>query len=87
MNYEVILARQNGRRIPVASGESLAHALHTAGVAIDTVCEQGICGSCITPFLDGEPIHGDTCLTPDEQATHVAVCCVRSASPTLTLDL
>ena len=85
--FEVILARQGGRRIAVAADQSMADALHGAGVAVDMVCEQGVCGSCITRFTDGTPIHHDACLAADEQATHLAVCCARSATPTLTLDL
>ena len=40
-----------------------------------------------TRWLDGAPDHRDSCLSPEEQATHVAVCCARSHGPTLTLDL
>ncbi|WP_246129591.1 PDR/VanB family oxidoreductase [Verticiella sediminum] len=86
-SFEAILARQDGRRVRVGPDQTLAEALHAAGVDVDMVCEQGICGSCVTRFLDGAPIHGDTCLTAEERQTHVAVCCARSATPTLTLDL
>ena len=66
---------------------SVAMVLHGAGIPVDTVCEQGICASCITPYLDGTPDHQDSCLTEEERATHVAVCCARSLTPTLTLDI
>jgi len=84
--FEVLLARRQ-LRLPVAPGKSIAHVLQGAGVAVDTVCEQGICGSCLTPYLDGTPDHQDACMTEAERATHVAICCARSHSPTLTLDL
>jgi vanillate O-demethylase ferredoxin subunit len=84
--FEVLLARSQ-QRLRVAPGKSIAHVLQGAGVAVDTVCEQGICGSCLTPYLNGTPDHQDTCMSDAERATHVAICCARSHSPTLTLDL
>lgn len=84
--YTLILARSQ-QLLPVQAGESMADVLLLAGLPIETVCEQGVCGTCATRWLDGEPEHRDTCLTPEERATHVAVCCARSLSPTLTLDL
>ncbi len=84
--FEVVLARRQ-LRLHVAPGKSIAHVLQGAGVQVDTVCEQGICGSCLTPYLDGTPDHQDVCMTEAEHATHVAICCARSHSPTLTLDL
>ncbi|WP_137918670.1 PDR/VanB family oxidoreductase [Hydrogenophaga sp. 2FB] len=84
--FEVVLARRQ-LRLHVAPGKSIAHVLQAAGVPVDTVCEQGICGSCLTPYLDGTPDHQDMCMTDGEHATHVAVCCARSHSPVLTLDI
>lgn len=84
--FELILKRSQ-MRLPVASGESMADVLHLAGVPLETLCEQGVCGTCVTRWLDGEPDHRDSCLSAAEQATHVAVCCARSHSATLTLDI
>jgi len=84
--FEIVLARRQ-QRLQVAPGKSIAHVLQGAGIAVDTVCEQGICGSCLTPYIDGTPDHQDTCMTDAERATHVAICCARSHSPTLTLDI
>lgn len=85
-SFEIVLARRQ-QRLQVAAGKSIAHVLQGAGIAVDTVCEQGICGSCLTPYIDGTPDHQDTCMTEAERATHLAICCARSHSPTLTLDL
>ncbi len=84
--FELVLARSQ-MRLPVGPGESMADVLQLAGVAIETLCEQGVCGTCVTRWLDGAPDHRDSCLSADEQATQVAVCCARSHSATLTLDL
>ena len=82
MESRVLILAPHGRDAQV-----IASVLHGAGIAVDTVCEQGICASCITPYLDGTPDHQDSCLTDEERATHVAVCCARALTPTLTLDI
>ena len=84
--FELVLARSQ-MRLPVAPGESMADVLQLAGIAIDTLCEQGVCGTCATRWLKGTPDHRDSCLSAEEQLTHVAVCCARSHGPSLTLDL
>ncbi|KAF1023514.1 MAG: Phenoxybenzoate dioxygenase subunit beta [Paracidovorax wautersii] len=84
--FEVRLARQQ-IAIQVAPDQSIAQALQAAGMAVDTVCEQGICGSCVTPYLDGTPDHQDLCLSQEERASHLALCCSRCTSSHLTLDL
>lgn len=84
--FELVLARSQ-LRLSVEPGESMADVLQLAGIAIDTLCEQGVCGTCVTRWLDGAPEHRDSCLSAEEQRTHVAVCCARSHGPALTLDL
>ena len=59
------------------------------GVEVPISCEQGVCGTCITRVLEGEPDHRDFYLTPDEQARNdqMALCCSRAKSALLVLDL
>ncbi len=86
--FEVQLA-SSGRVIPVAADQSVAAALAAAGVPVATSCEQGVCGTCLTRVLEGEPDHRDMYLTPDEQAANnqFLPCCSRSRSARLVLDL
>jgi ferredoxin len=84
--FELALVR-SAMRLSVEPGESMADVLQLAGIPIDTLCEQGVCGTCSTRWLDGEPEHHDSCLSAEEQSTHLALCCARSKSATLTLDL
>lgn len=86
--FEVKLQR-SGRMITVAADQSVVVALAAAGVTLETSCEQGICGTCLTPVLAGEPDHRDLFLTPDEQDKNdqFTPCCSRAKSAVLVLDL
>ena len=86
--FDIRLAR-SGKTITVSSGMSAIAALAAAGITIETSCEQGICGTCLTPVLEGEPDHRDMFLTPDEQDKNdqFTPCCSRARSALLVLDL
>ncbi|MBZ5790594.1 PDR/VanB family oxidoreductase [Burkholderia contaminans] len=86
--FEVEIA-SSGRVIVVEKNESVVRALAKAGIEIETSCEQGVCGTCATRVLAGEPEHFDLCLTPDERAANdqFLPCCSRSKSARLVLDL
>lgn len=86
--FEVQLGRE-GRIVVVDAGQSVCQALADAGVVIPTSCEQGVCGTCLTRVLDGEPEHRDQYLLPEEQAAHdqFTPCVSRARSPRLVLDL
>lgn len=87
-SFQVKLA-SSGRVVQIAGDKTVTDALREAGVDIPTSCEQGICGTCLTRVLEGEPDHKDLYLTPEEQAANdqFTPCCSRSKSPVLVLDL
>ncbi|MDI4665622.1 PDR/VanB family oxidoreductase [Xanthobacter autotrophicus] len=86
--FELRLQR-SGRSVRVGEGQSALEALHGAGVPLSASCEQGVCGTCLTPILEGEPEHRDTCLTVAERARNdcFTPCVSRARSPYLLLDL
>lgn len=86
--FEVRLA-SSGRIIPVAKDQTVTKALSAAGVEIQTSCEQGVCGTCLTRVLEGVPDHKDKYLTPEEQAANdqFLPCCSRAKTARLLLDL
>ncbi len=86
--FEVQLA-SSGRVVRVPKDRSVVQALADAGVEIVTSCEQGVCGTCLTRVLEGEPDHKDLYLTPEEQAANdqFLPCCSRALSARLVLDL
>lgn len=84
--FSVVLGR-SGKTVDVAAGESIVAALARRGVPVKTDCEDGYCGTCITRFLDGEPVHRDSVLDESDRARYVMICCARSRSDQLVLDL
>jgi len=79
----------SGQIIQIRADQSVAEALEDSGILIPLSCEQGICGTCLTRVLAGEPEHRDLFLTEAEQAQNdqFTPCCSRAKSPLLVLDL
>ena len=78
-----------GELIPISAEESITDVLEKCGVNIAVSCEQGICGTCLTNVLEGEPDHRDMFLTDEERASNkiFTPCCSRSKTKVLVLDL
>ncbi|MEE7493344.1 oxidoreductase [Methylobacterium oryzae] len=85
---EVVLAR-SGKSIIVAPGQTITDAMLAEGVEILTSCEQGVCGTCLTTVLEGEPDHRDVYLSPSERSAGKTMlpCVSRCKGPRLVLDL
>ncbi|MCB5364393.1 oxidoreductase [Pusillimonas sp. CC-YST705] len=86
--FTLVLAK-SGQSIQVQADQTILDALQAAGVDAPFSCGQGICGACETAVLDGTPVHRDAILSPAEQqeGKSMMICCSRSATPTLTLDM
>lgn len=86
--FEVQLA-STGQCFQVPATLSVAQVLLEAGIDIPLSCEQGICGTCLTRVLEGEPDHRDMFLTDAERARNdqFTPCCSRARSARLVLDL
>lgn len=84
--FDLVLA-SSGRVVHVAAGQSALAALRAAGVVIPTSCGQGLCGTCVTGVLAGEPDHRDHCLTDEARAACFTPCCSRARGAQLVLDL
>jgi vanillate O-demethylase ferredoxin subunit len=86
--FEIEVA-SSGQIIEVAADQSAAHALLDAGFEVSLSCEQGVCGTCMTSVLGGEPDHRDLYLTDDERERNdrFLPCCSRAKTRRLVLDL
>ncbi len=82
-------AVRSGKTVSVRADQTIVQALEAAGVRVLVSCEQGLCGTCLTPVLGGVPDHRDDYLSPEERARNdtMTICCSRSRTPVLSLDL
>nr|WP_180166623.1 PDR/VanB family oxidoreductase [Stenotrophomonas sp. SbOxS2]NYT99477.1 oxidoreductase [Stenotrophomonas sp. SbOxS2] len=87
-SFEVQIA-SSGQVFTIPAEQSIAQVLDQAGVFVPVSCEQGICGTCLTPVLEGVPEHRDQFLSFEEHARNdqMTVCCSRARSARLVLDL
>jgi vanillate O-demethylase ferredoxin subunit len=81
--------QKSGQILKVSKDQSILAVLQDAGLDVPFSCSQGICGTCLTPVVAGQPDHWDMYLTPEEQAKGdcIMVCCSRSQTARLVLDL
>jgi tetrachlorobenzoquinone reductase len=86
--YQVKLAR-NGAELCVPAGKSLLDALLEIGVEVEHSCKEGVCGSCETRVLEGEPDHRDSVLSKSERASNqtMMVCVSGCKGKRLVIDL
>lgn len=85
----VVRLPRRGIELIVRSDQTVIEVLRRAGVQVKTACEQGVCGTCMTSILEGEPDHNDLYLTGDEQASgyFMMPCVSRAKSDLLVLDI
>jgi len=86
--FQVRIA-SSGRLVSVGADQTIVAALAASGIDVPVSCEQGVCGTCITGVLDGVPQHRDMYFSDAEKAANdqMTVCCSRSSTPLLVLDL
>ncbi len=86
--FTVELARSK-RTLEVPADRSILAVLAEAGVAVQSSCEDGICGTCETAVIDGIPDHRDSVLSRAEQDANATmmICVSRCKGEKLVLDL
>ena len=76
-----------GDTFEVPADKSIVEVLWDNGFDVETSCESGLCATCMTKYLEGEVEHADMVLDEEEQKEYLCVCCSRSKSQLLVLDL
>lgn len=86
--FEIALAR-SATTLSVPSGESILEVLRANGVSMPSSCEQGACGTCVVPVLDGDIDHQDVYLNDGERIAgdQIMTCVSRASSDRLVLDI
>lgn len=85
---EVVCARSD-RTVTVPPGRSILAALQDEGLPVTGSCREGVCGTCETRVLDGEPDHRDDILSDQDRAAgdRMYICVSRALSSRLVLDV
>jgi ferredoxin-NADP reductase len=79
--------KSSGVEYEIPVGATIVGVLRQHGFSVQTSCEEGYCGTCITPYLEGVPDHRDESLDDEARGQYVLICCARSKSDVLVLDL
>jgi phthalate 4,5-dioxygenase reductase subunit len=83
--FTVRLAKSGAVHV-IPPGRNVLEVLRDAGVAIQSSCEAGSCGTCIVDVVSGEMEHRDLVLAEHEKARKF-VACISRAHGELVLDL
>lgn len=84
--FRVRLARRD-IEFEVPADKTIVQVLREHDIFIETSCEEGFCGTCLTRYCAGEPEHRDSVLDESDRKEFVLICCARSKTPLLTLDI
>jgi ferredoxin-NADP reductase len=85
----MVVIESTGAELKVGPDEAILEVLEANGVAVDSSCREGICGTCETSVRSGSIIHRDWVLTDDEKEAgdSLMVCVSRASTPRLVLGL
>ncbi len=75
----------DGLRVDVPAHLSLLDALRRNGVAVESSCAAGVCGTCRLAVLDGAVEHRDSVLTEGERRSSLVACVSRAASAEIVI--
>jgi vanillate O-demethylase ferredoxin subunit len=86
--FSVVLG-SSGREFLIPADRTIVEVLRDAGVAVETAYEQGVCGTCVTSVVEGEPDHRDSVLSEEEGRGEglMTICRSPAKSARLVLEL
>lgn len=84
----VIRLARSGCSFEIPADQSILDVLCANYIDVDYNCCEGICGTCLVRVLEGEADHRDAVMTDEERNSGlIAICCSRSLTPTLVIDV
>ncbi len=87
-SFEIKLS-STGQVFEIPADKTVIEVLEEHDIEIPFSCESGVCGTCLTRIIEGEPDHRDYFLTESERAMNdqFTPCCSRAKTPRLVLDI
>jgi ferredoxin-NADP reductase len=64
------------KNVPVTAGQTLLEAAEAHGIAIDSLCRAGVCGTCRTRVVEGDVDCDSGALDDDDRAQGFVLACV-----------
>lgn len=88
-DHAFVVEIADGTEIPVAADQTVLDALTHAGIRVLSSCQEGVCGTCETVVLEGEPDHRDHVLSDEERESGEMMmpCVSRCRGARIVLDL
>ena len=76
-----------GITLTVPADKTILQVLREAGIDVGSDCEEGLCGSCEMPLLEGAPDHRDRVLSRAERESgrRIITCCSRARGDRLVI--
>jgi ferredoxin len=78
---------RSSREVPVAAGQSLLDAAEAGGVAIDSLCRAGVCGTCRTRVMEGDVHCESTALDDNDREQGYVLACVARAESDCVVEV
>jgi len=85
-NVFVVEARRSKKTFNVSADQTLLQSLRDNDIPIESVCENGTCGTCKVAFVEGDIEHNDAILSPEEKESKI-IACVSRAKSRVILDV
>lgn len=87
LNTFKVKVESTGQIFSVGPEQTILQVLRENGIKVDSQCETGSCGTCIVQYSQGEVLHKDFALSPEERRTSMTTCVSRATSDLLILKL
>ena len=78
---------RSGRSVRAARGQTVLEAAEAGGVAIDSLCRAGVCGTCRTRVVEGDVDCDSTALDEADRAGGYVLACVAHVAGDCAVDV
>ena len=82
-----MVCAKTGKNVPIRAGQTLLEAAEEGGVAIDSLCRAGVCGTCRLQVNRGDVGCESNALDEDDRRNGVVFACVSTTTSDCTVEL
>jgi ferredoxin-NADP reductase len=82
-----MLCARTGKALPIHDGQTILEAAENGGIAVDSLCRSGVCGTCRVQVTDGNVSCESTTLDPDDQAQGFVLACVSTVTSDCSVNV